>query len=169
MMFQAWAMAMMRIVIVSHHTERVSLEKIVGKKKSLLWAMTRSELVEKAKKDLGMTEAQMKDETVTSLRERLRSQKEVVDMLDDPRAKAPKGLDNMLREELKQECLLREINQSDPCTRPTMIVLIKDDVTRRQTMEKRIGHVKILETDSTFKECDEDAEMTVEKNTRRKK
>ena len=136
MMFQAWAMAMMRIVIDSQHTERVRLEKMVGEKKSSLWAMNRSELVEKAKKDLGMTEAQMKNETVTSLRERLRSQKEVVDMLYDPLAKSPKGLDNMFKEELKQECLLREIHQPDPCKRPKMIVLIQDDVTRRQTMEK---------------------------------
>ena len=164
-------MAMMRIVIDSQNTERVRLEKMVGKKKSgSLWAMNRAELCEKAKKDLGMTEAQMKDETVTSLRERLRSQKEVVDMLYDPLAKPPKGLDSMLKEELKQECLLREINQPDPCTRPKMIVLIKDDVARRQTMEKRIKHVKLPETDSTFKDAESDAEMeTAEKNTRHKK
>ena len=34
MMFQAWALAMMRIVIDSQNTERVRLEKMVGKKKS---------------------------------------------------------------------------------------------------------------------------------------
>ena len=51
-----------------------------------------------------------------------------------------------------------------------MIVLIKDDVTRRQTMEKRISRGKITETDSTFKDAESDAEMvTVEKNTRHKK
>ena len=125
--------------------------------------MNRSDLVEKAKMDLGMTEAQMKNETVTSLRERLRSQKEVVDMLYDPLAKSPKGLDNMLKEELKQECLLREINQPDPCTRPKMIVLIRDDMAQRIAMEA--GSI-----DRTrFQERDDDAEMREEKQNRRQK
>ena len=49
-------MAMMRIVIDSQNTERVRLEKMVGKKKSgSLWAMNRAELCKEAQKDLGMT------------------------------------------------------------------------------------------------------------------
>ena len=131
--------------------------------------MNRAELCEKAEKDLGMTRAQMKDETVTSLRERLRSQKEVTDMLLDPLAKAPKGLDSLKKDELKQECLLRDINEPSPCTRPKMIVLIRDDVARRMTMERRICHVKLPE-DPAFKDAESDAEMvTVEKTARRKK
>ena len=114
-----------------------------------------------------MTQAQMKDETVTSLRERLRSQKEVTDMLLDSLAKAPKGLDSLKKDELKQECLLRDINEPDKCTRPKMIVLIRDDVARRMTMEKRICHVKLPETIQAFKDVESDAEMvTVEKSTR---
>ena len=167
---------MMRIVIDSQHTERVRLEQKLGKKKSSLWNMNKAELKDKAIADLGMTAAQMKDETLTSLRERLRSQKEVTDMLQDPLAKAPKGLDSLKKDELRQECLLREINEPDKCTRPKMIVLIRDDVARRITMERPVYLARNLvknnsnPEDPAFKDAESDEEMVkVEKTTRRKR
>ena len=56
-------------------------------------------------------------------------------MLTDPLAKTPKGLDSMLKEALMQECVIRQITLPDPLTRPRMIVLIKDDVSVRMTLE----------------------------------
>jgi hypothetical protein len=135
MMFQAWAQNVLRTMVEAYATENARLGKVVGKKADSLWMMNKEELMEKARKDLGMNPTTLAKETVTSLRERLRSQKDVVEMLTDPLAKAPKGLDNMLKNELQQECLLRDINIPDPCTRPRMIVLIKDDVAVRLTLE----------------------------------
>ena len=167
---------MMRIVIDSQHTERVRLEQKLGKKKSSLWNMNKAELKDKAIADLGMTAAQMKDETLTSLRERLRSQKEVTDMLQDPLAKAPKGLDSLKKDELRSELLQREINEPDKCTRPKMIVLIRDDVARRITMERPVYLARNLvknnsnPEDPAFKDAESDEEMViVEKTTRRKR
>ena len=163
---------MMRIVIDSQHTERVRLEQKLGKKKSSLWNMNKAELKDKAIADLGMTAAQMKDETLTSLRERLRSQKEVTDMLLDPLAKAPKGLDSLKKDELRSELLQREINEPDKCTRPKMIVLIRDDVARRMTMERPVFLARniVNPEDPAFKDAESDEEMVkVEKTTRRKR
>ena len=134
--------------------------------------MNKAELVEKAKRDLGMTEAHMKTETVTSLRQRLRSQKEVTDMLLDPLAKAPKGLDSILKDAPKQECLLRDINEPDKCTRPKILVLIRDDVARRMTMERPVFLARniVSPEDPAFKDAESDEEMVkVEKTTRRKR
>ena len=102
----------------------------MGKKTNAVWAMTRAEITEKARKDLGMTPAQLSKETVTSLRKRLRSQKAVTELLEDLLAKLPKGLDSMLKVELEQERLLRAITLPSPCAQPEMIVLIEDDVAR---------------------------------------
>ena len=112
-----------------------------------------------AKKGVGMTQAQFKNETVTSLRERLRSQKEVQNMTIDPLVKTPKGLGNLLLEELKQECLLRDIQvpQGKDCTRPKMIVLIKDDAANRAEMEKRASRVKMPQgPDDSFLDLSDD-------------
>ena len=137
----------------------VRLQNKMGKKSESLWAMNKGELVEKARRDLGMTTTQLSKETVTSLRERLRSQKEVVEMLCDPLAKHPKGLDSMLKEELKQECLMREISEPSPCTRPKMIVLIKDDVAKRLCAEVQMAS----------QDRDMDAEMVEPQVARRRK
>jgi hypothetical protein len=160
--FQAWMMAVMRISLEGAQTEVVRLRNKVGKASESLWAMKKEELVEKERKDVGMTTTQLEKETVASLRERLRSQRDVTEMLCDPLAKAPKGLDSMLKEELKQECLHRDITEPNPCTRPKMIVLIKDDVARRLCAEP--SHAQA----STFQECDEDAEMVEFSSTRRR-
>ena len=161
--FQAWMIAAMRISLEGAETEVVRLRNKMGKKSESLWAMKKEELVEKARKELGMTTTQLEKETVASLRERLRSQRDVTEMLCDPLAKAPKGLDSMLKEELKQECLHRDITEPNPCTRPKMIVLIKDDVARRLCAEP--SHAQA----STFQECDEDAEMVELSSTRRRR
>ncbi len=164
MLFQAWAMAMMRTAIEAQQIENVRLGEKLGKKKNSLWSLNKQELMDKAMKDLGMTPAQMENETVTSLRERLRSQKEVMDMMEDPLAKPPKGLDSLTKAELQQELLLREIPEPVKCTRPKMIVLIRDDVARRITMEN-CPRVKLPE-DPAFKDAESDEEV-VKVSTRR--
>jgi len=136
-LFLSWAQTVLRTLVEALSTENARLERLTGKKKSSLWDMNKAELKEKAQRDLGMTESQLEKETVTSLRERLRSQRDVVAMLTDPLAKTPKGLDSLLKEELKQECIIRQITLPEPCTRPKMIVLIKDDIAVRMTLENQ--------------------------------
>ena len=88
----------------------------------------------------------------------------MMEMLEDPLAKPPKGLDSLTKAELQQECLLREIPDPVKCTRPKMIVLIRDDVATRLTLEKA-PRVKLPE-DPAFKDAESDEEM-VKVSTRR--
>ncbi len=84
--------------------------------------MNKPELIEKARRDLGMTTTQAEKETVTSLRERLWSQKAAQDLAADPLCKVPKGLDGILKTALEQECALRGVALPEQNTRPKMIV-----------------------------------------------
>ena len=149
-------------MIESQVAEKVRLKKMVCTTKGSMREMRKPELVEKARKDMGMTEGQLKKETVTSLSERLRSQKGVTDMMIDPLAKTSKGLESLVKDELKQECLLRDIHvpEGKDCTRPKIIALIKDDVaTRAETEQRSFSRVKhSQDLDVSFQECS-DARM----------
>ena len=115
-------------------SECARLSRLVGKRQSSLWTATKAELVELARKELGWTQAQCEKETVTSLRERIRSVRSVVNFQADPLNKLPVGLDKMKVEELKTELLMRDLPEPDKSTRAQMICLIRDDVATRLTL-----------------------------------
>ena len=99
--------------------------------------MNKAELVEKARLDLGMTQAQAEKETVTTLRERIRSRRELTEHNDDPYTKLPKGLDSLKKDELRLECKTRAIHMPEDATRPKMILAIREDVANNATMALR--------------------------------
>ena len=107
----------------------------MGKKNSSIWNAKKEDLVELARKELGMTMAQANKETVISLREKIRSARQVTTMVIDPLAKIPKGLDKMSLEDLRLEVLHRNLPEMDRPTRAKLIVLIRDDVNMRSCME----------------------------------
>ena len=129
-----WNNMCLRRQLEAERTEGARLQKAMGKKSDSIWKMDKADLVEKARLDLGMTKAQAEKETVTALRERLRSQKEVMEAMDDPMTTIPKGLDSMNKAALTAECMMRGIPIVDPSTRPKMIVAIRDDVANRLVM-----------------------------------
>ena len=110
------------------------LRTLVGKKASSIWTMNKAELVETARKELGWTLSQCEKETVTTLRERIRSVRHVCQMTDDPLAKVPTGLEKMKVDELKIEIMNRSLPEPSPCTRAQMICMIRDDVAMRTTL-----------------------------------
>ena len=98
--------------------------------------MTRSQLEDVAYRELGFSLAQMREETVASLRERIRAQRKVTETALDPYAKKPVGLTKMKKEDLVLECQLRNIAFTGTETNLQMQVKIMDDVKTRQCMEQ---------------------------------
>ena len=133
----------------AERTENARLQNALGKKADSIWAMNKADLVAKARLDLGMTKAQSERETVTTLRERLRSQKEMVEHMSDPLCKIPKGLDSMRKEVLTQECFSRGIHIVEPSTRPKMILAIRDDVMNRTTMSQHLEECEMPDAESS--------------------
>jgi len=106
----------------------------LGKKSDSIWSLNKAELVELARTELGMTVAAAERETVTVIRERLRSRRQMLKTVVDPLDQNPKGLERMKLDELKEEIEKRKLPLPPKATRPALIVLIRDDVTNRQTL-----------------------------------
>ena len=104
--------------------------------------MKKDELVEIARRELGLSQAQAQGETVLVLRERIRSHRvesQFQQMLStNPDAHLPKGLQRMTHPELTQECTRRGIeipsgsSNRAQATRVQMIILIQDHVKAAQ-------------------------------------
>ena len=165
---QAWALVMNRRVVEAQGMEIVRLGRDKDDKKKSLWTMNKAELVEEARLNLGMTVTQAEKETVLTLRERLRSFKNVCQMTEDPLAKLPKGLDKMLLNELKEEAVHRSLPNPEPCTRAKLIVLIRDDVANRLTLEQSSSPSTTDQPASTRPQ-DEDWEMPQEEPATRRR
>ena len=75
----------------------------LGKKNSSIWNQTKEELVEITRRELGMTVTLASNETVLTLRELIRRNREMYKANADPLSKAPKGLGNMNKEALLEE------------------------------------------------------------------
>ena len=173
MMFQAWAWMMARVCVEGYATEVGRLNKLLGKRSSSIWTMNKSELVETARKELGMTMIQAEKESVTALRERIRSARAVTSMVTDPLAKLPKGLEKLTLAELKEEALVRDLPEPDPATRAKLIVLIRDDVASRLILERPSSSTTDRRANTSSEKTvgqEEDWEMPEEnsRNTRRR-
>ena len=128
LIFQSWALTSTRASLEAASTE---LARLGSKKKTSIWAMNKAELVEVARKELGLTVTQAEKETVLILRERIRATRSATEVVGDPLTRLPKGLDKMLVADLKTELVIRGLPEPEHATRARMIMLIRDDVVSR--------------------------------------
>jgi len=98
--------------------------------------MTKVELVEMARTQLGMTLATANSKTVVVLRELLRASKAQTEEILDPLTKIPKGLDQMVKAALESEMEFRNLEVRDKMTRPQMILAIRDQVEERKLLAR---------------------------------
>ena len=80
----AWRIVTMEILMGAARTEITRLTKKLGKKSGSIWNMDKSEIVEVARMELGLTLAQAEKMTVTVLREKIREQRQILKMAQDP-------------------------------------------------------------------------------------
>jgi hypothetical protein len=137
MMFRSWALMMTRSNLEALATEVARLQES-GSKKPSIWTMTKDQLAEAARKELGLSQTKAQAETVTTLRERLREVRRIRMTTLDPMASAPKGLGKLSLQELKEEAIVRALPEPDPATRAKLIVLIRDDVAARLSVENAV-------------------------------
>ena len=147
--------------------ERLQLE--VGKRAESIWHMTKEQLIEVARQELGMKRETASKETVVTLREKIRSQRKSQNAVIDPLLALPKGLGKMTVEHLAYECHLRGIDPSTTDrpghqwkTRPQMITLIRDLVDRNNSSSaagsqeaKRTQNQTTSQTGGDWAMCDD--------------
>jgi len=129
----AWRMVVLRINLEAQTSEVARLKVRLGKKADSIWNMNKEALVEVARNELGMTQAQASQETLVILRERIRRIREFTKEVLDPLSQLPKGLGSMSLEDLKAEVIRRDLPMS-PGRHPTRAALqiaIRDAVAFR--------------------------------------
>ena len=97
-----------------------------------IWRMRRHELDEVARRELSMTAGQLRNETVTTLRERIRAARAAAWDMEDPLASAPPGLMRMRVDEVAHQCQLRGLETfigDRRMTKAQMIIALKEFVT----------------------------------------
>ena len=128
-LFQAW-----RIVSLMSKCATLQLqldEARARQKPTSIWSMRKADLVEVARRELDMRPDQAAKLTVLELRELIRQQRGTKTAeTEDPLARLPKGMTRMRRDELIQECELRNINLSVKPTRAEMMLAIRAQVAR---------------------------------------
>lgn len=130
LILRCWAWITARVVVEALTMETARLVPIGGKSGSI-WSMKKVELAEVARKELGMTVAQAQKETVITLREKIRRVRAVTNLTEDPLAKAPKGLDRLSLDELKEQVITRDLQMMDKPTRAALNRQIRDDIQTR--------------------------------------
>ena len=119
-------------------------------KKENIWNMKKAELVEVARRELGMTLAEAHKTKVTFLREQIRKKREVDDMTSDPLAKLPTGLGRMTLAELKALHEERNLPHPGKITKVILEQMIRDDCLARQAEEKRLASQWTQEMEATL-------------------
>ena len=71
--FTQWRLVAVLTDLESLRTDNKRLIEKLGKQSASIWTMKKAELVEIARQELGMTRAKAEQETVVSLRERIRA------------------------------------------------------------------------------------------------
>ena len=107
-MFRSWTLVVTRTSLEAASTELAKIQQKNGSKKPSTWTMTKDELVEMTCKTLGMTPAKAHEETLTTLRERIKKVRQKTKMLVDPLAKIPLRLERIKLEDLKEEIVSRK-------------------------------------------------------------
>lgn len=139
---EQWRLHTALALLAGFRSEVHRLKDLMGKRADSIWTMNKSELIDVAVKELSMPHQQASEETVTSLRERIRRARAGTRQIEEdanPLNKLPAKLDRLLHQELVEECTKRGIPVLDPLkkdktkTRPQMIVDIRDDVEVRKS------------------------------------
>ena len=129
--FSRWRLLTALHVLESMRAEYARMERQVGSKAQSIWQMTKEQLIEIARRELNMPREEARRETVITLREKIRSQRKVINQEEHPVLTLPKGLSRMTKEELAHECRLRGIEPTiterpqELKTRAEMLVLIR--------------------------------------------
>ena len=140
LIFVNWQMVTKATLAAALVRENERLSALLQKQKDSIWQMHKSDLVELAIAELGMTRTEAGKETVVTLRERIRRQRHDLSAHKDPLKQLPKGLDKMTSEALTAECTKRMISTACPdnrrgsLTRPQMILAIREDVAQRVSL-----------------------------------
>ena len=126
-----------------HHAEfqtevyRVEVNRLQAKiqrETDSVWKKTKAELIEMARQELGMTWATAEKNTVATLREMIRKNRQGLEQVVDPLEVVPAGLGRMKIAELKIEIEKRGIPETaHRGTRESMILVIREDVEARST------------------------------------
>jgi DNA-binding XRE family transcriptional regulator len=142
--FQAWRIVAVATLLEALRAEHGKLQEKLGKQAESIWRMKKEELVEVARRELGLTQAQAASETVLVLRERIRAHRQQIKlselMTTNPDTVVPKGLQRMTHAELVQEAVRRglEMPASETnrpaMTRAQLIIWIQDHVKATQEM-----------------------------------
>ena len=136
-LFQAWALTTVLPMAEALRTENARLRMAAGvDKEKSIWSQTKDELVETARRELGLEYHEAKRKTVVVLRQMIKHRRDLQNTIVDPLGVEPKGLEKMLKQQLKEECGVRNLPcESSHFIRGDLIVMIRDDVSRRQIEE----------------------------------
>ena len=92
---RTWRLWTLSMSLEAAWTEVERLRSKLGKESDSIWKMNKAELVELARRELGMSLMEANDQTVIMLRERIRARREMLHTVADPNDALPKGLNKM--------------------------------------------------------------------------
>ncbi len=171
LVWQAWQLLATRTLLEANASEVARLQNLVGHKETSIWNMKKADLVEVARKELGLTWVAAEQETVIVLRELIRRARRMMEALTDPLAEIPVGLNKMphpgLMAEIEARQLIVPAKGTAPPTRPAMILAIRDDVARRLLISQ--PETPPTKTTSSAQNSTADWEMVEEKKATRRK
>ena len=169
MVFQSWGLLTVRMQLEAERMDNARMKNKLGKKAESLWTMNKAELVELARQELSMSQVQAEKETVVTLRERIRSKRDMEKVVDDPLAQMPKGADRMKKEDLIKVCQERGIPTEKEVTKPQMLCRLRDQVQERTTLSTTTPEASTRSAASSGQmEIDEDWEKVSDKTAKRK-
>ena len=128
---QGWRKHTAEVLLQEHKAEVLRLQGLADKRTQSIWTMNKAELVETARKEIGLTIPAAHALTVLELRERLRNFRTVMKDMGDPLSRLPKGLARMKTDALLREMQQRNLPLPDKNTNAKMICMIRDDVRAR--------------------------------------
>ena len=133
--FQAWRVVALATMNEALTTENARLS-LGNKKAESIWSMNKEQLVETARRELGVSLTVASRDTVIVLREKIRRVRQIVEVKDDPLTELPRGLEKMKLEELKELHAERSLPQAEKMTRAAIILQIRDDVLQRSMLSQ---------------------------------
>jgi hypothetical protein len=128
MIFLAWRLEMEAKLRRAYEAEVEVLKTKLGKQSTSIWTMNKSDLMEVARRELGMSLAEADSKNMSYLKEKIRANRTALKAQANPMMQIPKGLERMLKPVLIQEMIQRGIPMPEAPTRNQMIVLIRDHV-----------------------------------------
>lgn len=123
--FQAWRIVALlaRALVLQAQLEDAQSNQ----RNPSIWTMKKAELIEVARRELSLRPDEAQAKSAVELRELLRAHREKLLSQQDPRNRLPPGLVKMRKDQLMQECALRDI-VTERITRAQMISAIRSYV-----------------------------------------